>query len=125
MEKKLKELDKLQEEAEEMTKKMFGKMTGIELISQERDEQIFKHKRTVESDKLLNKDFQLSEAAMNMCYLSEDDLPMNAVRDDIIEIPAPTGWNQELYNKMVNKSYRERLIIAGALIAAELDRINE
>ncbi len=36
----------------------------------------------------------------------------------------PEGWNKELHNKMMNKPYKDRLIIAGALIAAEIDRIN-
>jgi len=36
----------------------------------------------------------------------------------------PNGWDVDIYKKMRNKSYKERLIIAGALIAAELDRLS-
>jgi len=38
--------------------------------------------------------------------------------------PAPEGWNEERWNKMLNKSDERRLVIAGALIAAEIDRLN-
>lgn len=37
----------------------------------------------------------------------------------------PFGWDADICNKMINKSYEERLIIAGALLAAEIDRIQK
>ncbi len=36
----------------------------------------------------------------------------------------PTHWNKIDTKHMVEKSHKKRLIIAGALIAAELDRLN-
>ena len=33
------------------------------------------------------------------------------------------NWDEDLWQKMCNKSYKDRLIIAGALIAAEIDRL--
>lgn len=35
----------------------------------------------------------------------------------------PSDWDDTISLKMCSKSYKERLIIAGALIAAELDRL--
>lgn len=90
--------------------------TGIELIARERKEQIEKHGRTIELDVLSNAHQQLSEAASKLCA---DDVggywPFETL---------PAGWNQDVWDKMTNKSYKERLIIAGALIAAEIDRLN-
>lgn len=35
----------------------------------------------------------------------------------------PDGWDQEWFDKLNSKQRKERLIIAAALIAAELDRL--
>ena len=35
----------------------------------------------------------------------------------------PEGWDKYRWRYMIQKPYKERLIIAGALIAAEIDRI--
>lgn len=87
--------------------------TGVELISEERQEQILKHKRSVEEDVRLNTKGQLSVAAG---ILSQKFIP-----DDMDLIPKE--WNEIIWSKMLRKPYKERLIIAGALIAAEIDRI--
>lgn len=90
--------------------------TGIELIAQERQEQIEKHGRTVERDVIENDNQQLSIGAeMLLAVEHEEGIDSNSY---------PDGWNHDICMKMIGKSYRERLIIAGALIAAELDRIN-
>ncbi len=86
------------------------KKTGIELIAQERKEQIEKHGYSVEQDEWHNDNNELIIAAMAL--LSDDGMRM------------PSKWNIVSIQKMINKLYKERLIIAGALIAAELDRIN-
>lgn len=36
----------------------------------------------------------------------------------------PDGWDHDVCIKIISKSYKNRLIIAGALLAAEIDRIN-
>ena len=96
--------------------------TGISLISDEREEQIMKHNRTVLKDILENTDFQLSQAASVLCI----NYPTQCLTVEDVEVDhIPYGWNMEIWVKIVNKSYEERLVIAGALIAAELDRINE
>ena len=90
-------------------------MTGIELIAKERQEQIEKHGRTVEHDDLYNYNGQLAWAAAHL--LAKD---FSEQLDDC----CPDGWSQEIWDKMMGKSKVERLAIAGALIAAELDRIS-
>jgi hypothetical protein len=95
--------------------------TGVELIAEERQEQIEKHNRTIESDVEQNDYYQLSKAASILC-LHEDNYGCNEV-DDFVEDYCPDDWKKELWRKMLEKPYKERLKIAGALIAAEIDRL--
>lgn len=93
-------------------------MTGIELIEKERNEQIIEHKWSLDYDELYNSIGQLVQAA-------------NALIVDTVSDPRqrlllmPSYWDSQACLKMCMKSRKERLIIAGALIAAELDRINK
>ena len=91
-------------------------ITGIELIAQERLEQQTKHNRSIADDCIYNTQGQLSVAAG---ILAQKNIP-----DSIKETLVPKGWDGPIWDKMINKSYKERLIIAGALIAAEIDRLN-
>jgi len=91
--------------------------TGIELIAEERQEQIEKHRRTIEQDVKENSHYQLSTAAGMLCWVDEEDFG-----DDSNGF-CPVGWDSDIWNHMIGKSYKERLIIAGALIAAEIDRL--
>jgi hypothetical protein len=90
--------------------------TGIELITDERKEQIEKHGRSVNADVATNDKYQLVDAATK---LAVDDTggywPIEQ---------CPIGWDQNIWDKMTKKNYKDRLVIAGALIAAEIDRIN-
>lgn len=92
--------------------------TGIELIAKERQEQIQKHGYTIEEDKKYNGSFEcpLTKVAS---ALSIDDNGNRLAK----EAMKPMNWSQESWDKMMNKSYKDRLVIAGALIAAEIDRI--
>jgi len=92
------------------------KKTGIELIAKERSEHFTKHNRTIEYDINNNHNFQLGEAACNLCYEAIEEI-------DCRHTP-PVDWDLKIWQKMCDKPYQERLVIAGALIAAELDRIN-
>lgn len=84
--------------------------TGIQLIAHERKEQIKKHKRTVEDDVKYNNVGQLRQAAASlMGQLNNNQVPEN--------------WDTQIWDKMLKKTLKERLIIAGALIAAEIDRL--
>lgn len=87
--------------------------TGIDLIRKEREEQITKHGYTPKMDSVNNVFHRFALAAMKLVAPSVLDF----------EMTRPIGWDAELWHKMISKPYRERLIIAGALIAAELDRI--
>ncbi len=88
--------------------------TGIELIVIERKEQIKKHNRTINDDVEYNNRNQLPMGAV---ALIEKDYTFNGDKR------CPEGWNFQIWNKMHNKDYKERLVIAGALIAAEIDRL--
>lgn len=88
---------------------------GIELITIERKEQIEKHGRSVKDDVILNNDRQLLSSAIILCHKD----PAWAFENKI-----PNGWDPDIWDKMLNKPILERLAIAGALIAAEIDRIN-
>ena len=89
---------------------------GAELIAKERQEQLIKHKRSVDYDVETNSKHQLSFAAQMLAH------PKCEVIDWEIEITLD-GWNKDIWEKMKNKDYKERLVIAGALIAAEIDRL--
>lgn len=86
--------------------------TGVELIGQERLEQIEKHKYSLEHDYKLNKYSQLSFAAS---ILADEFVHENE--------GVPRGWDNKIWAKIIRKQYPERLVIAGALIAAEIDRL--
>lgn len=85
-------------------------MTGIELITQERAEQVNKHKRTVEADIINNPRKQLRDGAAALLMADEEFMPKE--------------WDVAIVVKMLDKSYHDRLVVAGALIAAEIDRLN-
>lgn len=88
--------------------------TGIELINEEREDQLYKHKRTVGYDKEFNNQFQLQEAAIKL---------LEEPRRTRYRNMPPRGWDLFIWQRMWDKDYKERLMIAGALIAAEIDRI--
>lgn len=86
--------------------------SGIELITTERQEQLKKHGRTVEDDVSENDLGQLAEAAR---ILSQETIPLAQ--------GAPIGWSSTIWDRMIEKPYEKRVIIAGALLAAEYDRL--
>lgn len=88
--------------------------TGIELITKERDEHFTKHGLNVGMDVLHNNEHQLAFAAEKLCV-------------PILDVPSffpPENWSEKLWDKMTSKTYKQRLIIAGSLIVAEIDRLN-
>lgn len=94
--------------------------TGIELMNDERNEQLDKHGRTIELDIKNNSDYQLSIAATSLIEAIDNETLMVTSADT-----CPKGWDYDIWDKMWNKTYEERLIIAGALLAAELDRLRQ
>ncbi len=94
--------------------------SGIKLIAEERQEQIEKHGRTIELDVKSNTEDQLLSAANAMINITDgEDSGLNHCFFDLI----PKGWDKNIWVKMCSKAQIERLIIAGALIAAEIDRL--
>lgn len=89
--------------------------SGIQAITQERREQIEKHGRSLINDIAINDEGQLAQCAKALITLPNQHCG---------GVDMPADWDDNICYKMSKKSYKERLIIAGALIAAEIDRIN-
>lgn len=89
--------------------------TGIELLSEERQKQIDKHGFTgahhATHPGWYNQN-QLIEAAR---YLSTPHVSHNTWY--------PANWDAHWFYDLCKRSHKERLVIAGALVAAELDRL--
>ena len=83
--------------------------SGIELISIERKEQIEKHHKSIEDDVTYNSDNELERFALSVITGDRSLFPQY--------------WREDIFNKISKKGRKERLIIAGALIAAEIDRL--
>lgn len=92
-------------------------MTGAEQIAQERKEQIEKHGRSIAQDVLLNSGYEkpLTKAASMLC--------IEHMNSNIVYHGCPEAWSPIQWERMCKKSYLERLVIAGALLAAEIDRL--
>lgn len=107
---------------------METKSVGVELIAKERQKQIDKHGFTAEHHvahpewydiKQYAGDFnQLQDAAMKLLHVDVRGIKKG-------EIPEPINWDKEWYLNLCDRPQKERLIIAGALIAAELDRLDQ
>lgn len=91
--------------------------TGIELIAEERREQIEKHGYDAE----WVKDHPEYYDGKEMAFVAEM-LLASEHEEGIDPVIYPEGWEEDC-DRMLAKSYKERLIIAGALIAAEIDRL--
>lgn len=81
---------------------------GVNLIAQERWEQLYKHH--------WNRD----EA-----YTQGELLHAALFALSPLEHEWPEGWSEHFRQKILNKSYEQRLQVAGAFIAAELDRLTK
>lgn len=90
--------------------------TAVELIAIERNKkQIGKHGFTAEHHAMHPEWYdkgQLIEAA--------NTLSMKEIKSCLIHF----NWDADWFTKLCLKTHRERLIISGALICAELDRLN-
>lgn len=88
---------------------MEKKLTGVQMIAKERKEQIEKHGWDISHDEYYS-DNELVKAAL-FCINSE-----------VFEWPFQ--WDEKFRDKILKKPNRvERLRVAGALIAAEIDRL--
>lgn len=104
-----------------MTKKeeqMSNSSYGVQLIAKERQRQIEEEGWSKNHDIISHKDGALAFAAA--CYASPAPIYCYNARINQLVDPFPFD---ERYDKRKKHSYQRRLEIAGALIAAELDRI--
>jgi hypothetical protein len=83
--------------------------TGAALIVEERREQVKKHGYLISVDVRHNGHGQLLSAAERLIRPVVDPKP-------------PYDWSQSIWDNIASKGYKDRLVIAGALIAAEIDR---
>lgn len=90
-------------------------MTGLEAINTERSRQLALG-RDAEYDAENNGSLQLIQAASILSSPNPTHTPE-------LETPCPEGWDEGIWEKMLNKPHLERLAIAGALLAAEYDRV--
>jgi hypothetical protein len=84
---------------------------GHLLIAKERRKHWRKHGKTITVDRDTNKNRQLRAAAISLV------LDTNFIQEP------PKGWDPKWWKKMIRKPLKERLIIAGSLLAAEFDRL--
>ncbi|MEP2445610.1 MAG: hypothetical protein ABJI69_00155 [Balneola sp.] len=83
-------------------------MTGITKIQKERKDHLTKHGYTAEHDDQYTKE-ELLDAAL-FCITGDMS-------------NAPVSWHDEFYRKVFRKCRVDQLAVAGALIAAEIDRL--
>lgn len=74
--------------------------------------------RTPVYDAENNKIYQLTDAAAYLLTSSGTVLPLH---DDDEEKFLPLGWNKEAFQALLTKPWKERFIVAIALIIAELE----
>lgn len=85
-------------------------MTGIEKIAEKRLQQKIKHGHSVKSDYEAYPDFELMQAAQAILEGNKDKMP--------------ESWDKESCEKLCSKSLEDRLITAGAMLAAQIDVLN-
>lgn len=88
-------------------------------VARERAEQVYLHGHTEERDVQENTDDQLIKGAVAL--VEKDYKP--ALSAEEIDALCPAGWNLEGWRKMYNKERKERTIKACALLAAQIDLI--
>lgn len=102
-------------------------MTGIELIAEERRRQIEKEGWTVEHDIFEHQNGQLVDAAVSYALTKEERKilsQMVAADGNPSDIPPTWPFEKEWWKPTPDDRIRE-LVKAGALIAAEIDRLEE
>lgn len=84
--------------------------TGVEMIAIERREQKVKHNKSIKHDYEQYPDFELADAAEAL------------ISNNLFKFPRT--WNLEYCKKLLDKPYMERLVVAGAFLAAQIDVLN-
>lgn len=90
-------------------------MTGAQIISKERQNQIDERNFTPAYDSKVN---LLGQLVFASAYITVE--PMT---DSVIADFCPSGWGKDYWAAICQKSYKDRLKLAGSFLAAELDRL--
>ena len=93
---------------------------GTQLIADERQKQIYKHGFTAEHH--VNHPEWYENGQLQ--YASTALLSMDGKAESTLT-ETPLNWDSDWFNNLLERTPKERLIIAGALIVAELDRLAE
>ncbi|WP_312078406.1 hypothetical protein [Chryseobacterium sp.] len=91
------------------------KNVGIELITDERNKQIFKHGFTAEHHYAHPEWYDRDQLQIAAFLLLRPEIQQN-------DESRPLNWDVEWFQNLKQRSRKERIIIAAALLAAELDR---
>ena len=110
---------KLLVEKEEMASGYSSQHSGIGKMFAERMEQLDLHGISVRQDAQYNTDKQLIVAAHILS--GRESLDKESYEE--LEQLRPEGWNVPRWMHICKKPYLDRIIIAGALLAAEYDRL--
>ncbi|MEZ5017367.1 MAG: hypothetical protein R2800_09970 [Flavipsychrobacter sp.] len=108
-----------------MTEIKQGHKTGIDLIDAERAKQITKHKYTVEHDVKTHPNGELAEAAGMLLFQFDkeyDELPEKAKK--MLIYSQPRTFARAYWITLLEKPYKERVVIAASFLAAERDRLD-
>ncbi len=95
-------------------------MDGADWIKNEREEHVPKHGYTEDHDDEWNSHGELAQAAG---YLIGEVVAFPHHWDDTFCASYPAAWDPSHKEKFDEKSDIEKLVVAGALIAAEIDRL--
>jgi hypothetical protein len=98
---------------------MAEKKTGVELIVEERQRQIENEKWTLQHDRDMHYEGELASAALTYCMT--EDQRYNLKRNGK-DVPETWPWDGKWWKPSPDDRIRE-LTKAGALIAAEIDRL--
>ena len=93
---------------------------GIAAFDMERANQIYKG-HTVESDVEHNDDYELAIGAQLIAFTPNEHMDASDRYEMLLKL---TGWDPYFCETVLEKSYKDRLRIAGALLAAEYDRVH-
>lgn len=97
-----------------------SEMTGAELIAAERERQVTEEKWTPEHDDK-HRHGELAEAAS--CYSDLAAYQASGIAANRTNMERPMGWPWESSWWKPSRDNKRNLIKAGALIAAEIDRL--
>jgi len=95
--------------------------TGVQLITEEREKQISKHGFTGEHHFNHPEWYDKKQLILASQILLTETIDSERIKKYFL---FPKNWDAEWFQNLCDRPYKERIIIAGALIGAEIDRLN-